>query len=104
MHLTIRTLGLRLGTDAGLEVGRELRDIPFQLVIDWSSKLACVFVGAALILAASPFARDPAALAVTGLAIVAGFVLGVRTRLAMVALIIVVTIFALLLGLIGHGA
>jgi mannose PTS system EIID component len=104
MHIGVRTLGLKLGAAGGLEVGRSLRDIPFQVVIDTASRFACFLVGIGVVLAAAPAMRDPVAATVTAIAILLGLRFGAHMRRAMMALLVIVAVIALVFGLIGYGA
>jgi mannose PTS system EIID component len=104
LHLLVRVRGLRIGTEAGLQVGRLLREAPLQPVIDRASRLACFLIGMAVVLWGAPAFDDPVAGLLTGAAIVLGFLLGLRTRRVLIAVIVGVTALALALGLIANGA
>ena len=104
LHLWVRVLGLRIGADAGLDVGRALREAPFQKVIDRGSQAACFLVGVAVVLAGAPALRNPTAAIFTAVADALGFWLGLQTRRTMIVLLAGFTVVALLLGITGYGA
>jgi PTS system mannose-specific IID component len=104
LHLPVRILGLRIGSETGLELGRVLREAPIQPLIERASQIACALVGLAVVLAAAPTPREPVEALTGGLAVALGLWLGVNTRRVLVAMLGGITIFALLLGLTGYGA
>jgi mannose PTS system EIID component len=104
LHLVVRIRGLRIGTEAGLEVGRLLREAPLQSVIDRASRVACFLIGLAIVLWSAPAFGDPATGLLTAAAIVLGFFLGLRTRRVMILTVGGVVAVALLIGLFGNGA
>lgn len=104
LHLVLRIGGLRIGTAAGLEVGRILREAPLQQAIDKASAVACFLIGMAIVLWGAPSIADPATGLSMAVAIGAGFLLGLRTRRVMIAVVGGVVAVALLIGLVGNGA
>ncbi|MQA88874.1 MAG: hypothetical protein GEU90_01385 [Gemmatimonas sp.] len=104
LHLLVRVTGLRIGTEAGLQVGRLLREVPLQPLIDRASRFACFLIGMAVVLWGAPAFDDPVAGLLTGAAIILGFSLGLRTRRVLIAVIVGITAFSLVLGLITNGA
>jgi mannose PTS system EIID component len=104
MHLAVRYIGLRVGASAGLEVGKILRDVPVQPVIERTSQLACLLVGVGLVLAAAPLFRELGGALVALVAISLGFWLGPRMRRTLISVIAGVAVFSILLGFAGYGA
>lgn len=104
LHLTVRVLGLRMGSRAGLELGRVLREAPIQPLIDRASRVACALAGLAVVLAAAPASGDPEQVAVAVAAVVFGLLVSLHTRRTIILLLAAVTILALLMGLVGNGA
>jgi mannose PTS system EIID component len=104
LHLVVRVRGLSIGTEAGLQVGKLLREAPLQPVIDRASRLACFLIGTAIVLWGAPAFADPVAGLLMGAAIVLGFLLGLRTRRVLIAILVGVTALALGFGLITNGA
>jgi PTS system mannose-specific IID component len=104
LHLAVRVLGLRMGSETGLELGRVLREAPIQPLIDRASQIACALVGLAVVLAAAPTPGEPAEAAAAALAVALGLWLGMNSRRVLIALLGGITILALLLGLTGYGA
>lgn len=104
LHLVVRIQGLRIGTEAGLEVGRLLREAPVQSVIEIGSRVSCFLVGLAIVLWSARFDAEPVTLLIIGGAAVLGFVLGLQTRRVMAILVGIVVAVALLIGLFGNGA
>lgn len=104
MHLAIRMLGLKMGLEAGLDIGKHLKSLPLQPLIDRSSQAACLLVGLTVALSAAPALKVPVGAAAVGIAVFAGLVLGYRARGAMTALVAVVVTIALILGMVGYGA
>src|SRR5690606_1652105 len=85
LHLRLRAWGLRIGSEAGLEVGRHLREAPLQEIARRAADVGAVLCGFAVVLTAAPLGPDPsgplAVVAAAGL----GLGLGLSTRRAMVA-------------------
>jgi mannose PTS system EIID component len=104
LHLPLRVMGLEVGTTAGFEIGRILRDAPLQKVIDNASRFACFLVGMGVVLISASSVRNPTAALATLSALVMGIAIGTRTRRVMVALLAVVAALSLALGVIRHGA
>jgi mannose/fructose/N-acetylgalactosamine-specific phosphotransferase system component IID len=104
LHLPLRVMGLEVGTTAGFEIGRILKEAPLQMVIDNSSRFACFLVGVGVVLISASSFRDPAATLATLSALVVGIAIGTRTRRVMIGLLAAVAAFSLALGVIRHGA
>lgn len=104
MHLTVRIVGIQLGSQAGLDVGGRLKELPLQPVIERSSQLAAALIGATVVLAAAPLTGDPFGMATAAVAVLVGALLGFRARGAMVILVAGTAATAIILGLIGYGA
>jgi mannose PTS system EIID component len=104
LHLTLRVLGMRMGSEAGLEVGRALREFPLQPMIDLASRVAAFLTGVAIVLAAAPTVREPFVSAMPLLAVGLGIWLGHRCRRLVIASLVGVAAVGLLIGLIGNGA
>jgi mannose PTS system EIID component len=103
LHFAVRIFGLRIGLEAGLEVGRLLRDAPLQPVIHRAAQAASLLVGLALVFRAAPVAGDPLALGATALAAGAGFWLGIHTRRYMTWAVGGAAAFGIILGIIGYA-
>ena len=104
LHLAVRVKGLQLGTEAGFDIGRVLKESPLQLVIDAASRFASFLVGVAVVLAAAPIYQDRGAALLVGTAIVLGAFLGTRSRRVMIAILAGVAALALAFGVMGYGA
>lgn len=104
MHLTVRTLGLRVGLEAGLDVGKRLKALPIQSLIDRASQAACLLAAFTVVLVAAPSFEVPLGAVAVCLSVLAGFFLGFRMRVAMTALVTIVVAIALILGMVGYGA
>lgn len=104
LHFTVRFLGLKMGIEAGLEVGRVLREAPLQPVIDRASQLGGVAAGAGIILVVAPRLGDVTATVPAIVAIGLGSILGFRTRRVMVAILAGVAALGIVFGLAGYGA
>ena len=104
LHLAIRVRGLRIGWDAGLDVGRRLREAPLQRVIEAAGRTASALIGAGAVLIAVPALESPigAPLIIGG--IVLGALLGLRTRSVMIGILAGVVALGFLVGLVGYGA
>lgn len=104
LHLTIRVLGLRMGSRAGLELGRVLRDVPIQSLADRAAQFGSILAGIAIVLAARPVTTDLTLLGAAAAAAAFGWLLGTETRRGMLMILVVVTLFALVRGIAGNGA
>jgi len=103
LHLSLRVIGLRIGTTSGLAVGRLLRDAPLQPFIQRASQIASVLVGAALALNAASVALEPFALAASAVTIAVGFWVGQQIRRFTTLLLAAVAAAGILIGIIGYA-
>ncbi len=104
LHFAVRVLGLKVGYDAGLDVGRVLREAPLQPVIDRASQIAGLAAGTGMVLVMAPRLDDTVATLAALVAIGLGTVLGFRTRRVMVAILTGVAALGFVIGLAGNGA
>ncbi len=104
LHIALRIQGLNIGLRAGLEIGRFLRESPFQKLIERGSQVAAFLVGVAVVMQAAPAVRDPQAAALVVASVVLGFWLGSRTRLVLALALAAVAVLAIVSGIIGYGA
>jgi hypothetical protein len=104
LHLGLRVWGLRRGAEAGLDVGRVLRDAPLQSLGRRAADVGAVLAGFAVVLAAAPTGREPVALAMALAAATLGYWLGSRARTIFAVMAAAVWVVAVLMGLTGHGA
>jgi len=103
LHIAIRIVGLRIGSDAGLEVGRLLRDAPIEGIVLRASQLGGVLAGFAVVLMTAPGVGDPVATATGVAAAAVGLWLGVHSRRAAVTMLAGFALVSLFLGLAGYG-
>jgi len=103
LNLGLRAWGWQVGTSAGLEVGRALREAPLQPLARRAGQIGALLGGAALALAvtADPQLDDPTRLAVRAAAIAAGVWLGSRTRHAMAAVVTIALAVGIVTGMLG---
>lgn len=84
LHLGLRVWGLRIGTSAGLEVGRILRDAPIQPIARRAGDIGALCGGFALVVATADLLRlggwSVLSFACAVVAIAAGVWLGPRAR------------------------
>jgi mannose PTS system EIID component len=104
LHLILRGVGLQMGIEAGMDVGRRLKEAPLHLLIDRSSQAACFLIGAGALLAFAPAARDLGATVVALAAVALGLWFGQRSRKLFIALLAGAAALGLVMGLIGNGA
>lgn len=99
LHLGLRAWGLRVGTAAGLEVGRVLRDAPVQKIARRAGDVGALFGGFGLVVATVDLLQQSSwnAVAVVGaaLAIAAGVWLGPRARLLFGSVLMIAWILAI---------
>lgn len=98
LHLAMRVWGWRVGYATGLQVGRAMRDAPFEALASRAGGAGALLGGAAVVLAAAPAVGDAAGLVLCAAFAAAGVALGGRTRRAMSAVVGVVWILAFLWG------
>jgi mannose PTS system EIID component len=104
LHVALRVVGLRIGTTAGLEVGRLLRDAPLQPFIHRAVQSVSLLTGVGLALSLSAVSLQPLALVGTIAAIALGFWLGVHARRIMTWILGGVAALGVVLGIIGNAA
>ena len=104
MHLTVRVMGMKIGLETGLDVGKQLKALPLQSVIDRASQVACLLAAFAVVVIGAPAFEIPLGAVAVCLSVFAGFFLGFRMRGAMTALVTIVVAIALILGMVGYGA
>lgn len=104
VHLVIRVRGLRIGWEAGLDVGRLLRESPVQRAIEMAGRTASALIGAGVVLLAAPALEAPLGLPLIVGGVALGVGLGLRTRRAMTGILAGVVALGFLVGLVGYGA
>lgn len=103
LHLWLRVWGLRQGTEAGADVGRRLREAPFQEIGARAADFGAVMAGLAVVLAAAPARIDPWQGSAVVLAIAAGLRFGLWTRRIMLGVLAIAWGAAILLGIMANG-
>jgi len=104
LHVTVRYLGLRMGSESGLELGGVLREVPIQPLVERASQIACALIGLAIVLAATSVSAGPGQFVTAVIAAAIGLSLGGQTRGILIGLLGATIAIALLLGLLGNGA
>ncbi len=104
LHFAVRYLGVRVGSETGLELGSVLREAPIQPLVERASQIACALIGLAIVLAAAPEATEPGEAVAALIAVAIGVSLAIHTRRVLIIALGTTTIVALLLGLSGNGA
>ncbi len=87
LHLGLRAWGLRVGWEAGLDVGKVLREAPLQGITRRAADAGAVLCGVAVVLPAAPLAPDPIRIVPIVAAIGLGLWLGLATRRVMAAVV-----------------
>ncbi|HEX2095045.1 MAG TPA: PTS system mannose/fructose/sorbose family transporter subunit IID [Longimicrobiaceae bacterium] len=90
LHLWLRAWGLRTGLQEGLAVGRALREAPFQRLGDRASDAGAFLAGLSCVLAIGYAFREAGEYGLGALAVAAGLWLGLRIRIAVWAVLVVV--------------
>lgn len=80
LHFGLRIWGLRVGSENGIEVGKVLREAPFEALVSWAGNAGAFFCGAALVLALAPGGTEATPLVAGLAAAAAGLALGLRSR------------------------
>jgi mannose PTS system EIID component len=99
LNFGLRVWGWRVGTAAGMNVGRAIREAPLQLLTRRATEVGSLLAGASVALASRPVVDDPWAAGVHGIAVALGIWLGLRTRRAMALTLAVVVVIGLVNGL-----
>lgn len=99
LNLGLRVWGWRIGSAAGLEVSKALRQAPLMTVAQRAADAGAAFAGFAAVLAAGHALETtlprPVVVGVLGAAVVAGVWLGPRTRMLFGAVLAVLWIYAI---------
>jgi PTS system mannose-specific IID component len=104
LHFTVRYVGLRMGSESGLELGGVLREAPIQSLVERACQIACALIGIAIVLVVTSTSAGPAQLVTAAMAVALGFTLGGQTRRILIGALGGTIAIALLLGLLGNGA
>jgi mannose PTS system EIID component len=101
LHLWLRVRGLEIGLREGREVGRALRELPFERIAERAGEAGALLAGCAAVLAlgwAGGGPDRPGVLAAGAVAIVAGVLLGPRIRTVAALALLAVLAAGLLSG------
>ncbi|MBW3629418.1 MAG: PTS system mannose/fructose/sorbose family transporter subunit IID [Gemmatimonadetes bacterium] len=99
LNCGLRVWGWRIGTTAGMNVGRAIREAPFQSLTLRATEIGSLLAGACVAFATPAAVNDPWAAGVNGAAVALGIWLGLRTRRAMAFALGVVVVIGIVNGL-----
>jgi len=98
-HLSLRTWGLHVGVENGLEVGKVIRSAPIERLISLAGSAGAFLGGTALVLAVAPTGGNLEPVLAGFAAAAAGLWLGLRSRRVLAPLVGLAWILAIVWGL-----
>ena len=99
LNFGLRIWGWKVGTASGMNVGRAIREAPFQSLTLRATEIGSLLAGACVAYATPSAVNDPWAAGVNGAAVALGIWLGLRTRRAMAFALGVVVVIGIVNGL-----
>jgi PTS system mannose-specific IID component len=99
LNIGLRIWGLKVGTEAGMNVGRAIRDAPLQTLTLRASEAGSLLGGVAVALASGRATHDLWAAGVYGIAAALGIALGFRTRRSMTLVLAIMIAIGIASGL-----
>jgi len=99
LNFGLRIWGWRVGTAAGMNVGRAIREAPLQTLTRRATEVGSLLAGASVALASRAAVHDLWAIGVNGVAVALGIWLGLRTRRIMAFALAIVVIIGIVNGI-----